>query len=727
MAQRQKSGGLDIFRIVAALLVISIHTSPFAGINENLDFFVTRIFARVAVPFFFMVTGQYVLSEFGAHKENGGASDSSKVWRYLKKAAILYGISIIIYIPIGVYAGHYKELGLYGVLRMLVFDGTFYHLWYFPACIVGVLLVYGMSRCLDIRKMTWVAAVLYIVGLLGDSYYGLAVRVPALGAVYTGLFKVFSYTRNGIFFAPLFLVLGMRSEELAGKLTGRVRSAGLIISFLLMTAEGFALHINGIQRHDSMYVFLPAVMVFLYQLLLGIRVEQKREFRELSTWIYILHPAVIVLVRAAAKIVPALAAVAGNSLLNYMAVGIASVLISWLLVLIKHKTVRAFGNNAADNAGYAMDRAWIELDRAALKRNVEFLKNRVPKNCELMPAVKAQAYGHGAVPITRELESLGINSFCVACVDEAVELRRAGVKGMLLVLGYTHPKQWELLLRYGITQTVVDFGYAVRMNDYGIRHHRKFHVHVGVDTGMHRLGESSENIDNICRIMDMKNLKVDGIFTHLSADDTLEQKDVDFTKMQVGEFETLKRELTDRGYTLPKTHISASYGVLNYPELEGDYARVGIALYGVLSTVEDEKQWEDRLSPVLSLKARVASVRELNRGECAGYGMAFTAQKTMRIATLAIGYADGLPRELSLGKGYVLIDGKRAPIIGRICMDQTIVDVSDIDGVKAGNIAVIIGTSKTECIRASQLARESGTITNETVSRMGVRLKRVIV
>lgn len=726
MSQKQKSGGLDIFRIIAALLVISIHTSPFSGISENLDFFVTRIVARVAVPFFFMVTGQYILSDF-YNQNRKKKPDASKIWNYIKKLFFMYIISIIIYIPIGIYAGHYRGLDLFGALKMLLFDGTFYHLWYFPACIIGVLLVYGMSRWLDIGMMTAIAVVLYIVGLLGDSYYGLTVKVPALNVIYNAMFRVFSYTRNGFFFAPVFLVLGIRSEEYSKKISGAGRLVGLLLSFILMTVEGFALHVNGMQRHDSMYVFLPAVMIFLYQLLSDIEMEPKKQLRRLSTWIYILHPAVIVILRAAAKLVPAAAHVVGNSLLNFFVVSAVSVFAAWLVNVVVNKFCRnSDGRTALESEGYAKDRAWIELDMEALKNNVTFLKNMLPAGCELMPAVKAQAYGHGAVIITKQLETLGIDSFCVACVDEAVELRKAGVKGMLLVLGYTHPREWDLLSKYGITQTIVDFEYAVRLNDYGIRNHRKFHVHVGVDTGMHRLGERSENIDGICSIMDMKNLRVDGIFTHLSADDSLKKKDVEFTLKQVDEFEKLKKELTERGYILPKTHISASYGVLNYPKLGGDYARVGIALYGVLSTAQDEEAWKDKLFPVLRLKARVSSVRELNNGECAGYGMAFTARKDMKIAALSIGYADGLPRELSQGRGYVLIAGKKAPIIGRICMDQTIVDVSDIAGVKSGDIAVIIGRSGDECINASQLAEESGTITNEILSRMGARLKRTI-
>ena len=156
MSQKQKSGGLDIFRIIAALLVISIHTSPFSGISENLDFFVTRIVARVAVPFFFMVTGQYILSDF-YNQNRKNKTDASKIWNYIKKLFFMYIISIIIYIPIGIYAGHYRGLDLLGALKILLFDGTFYHLWYFPACIIGVLLVYGMSRWLDIGMMTEIA------------------------------------------------------------------------------------------------------------------------------------------------------------------------------------------------------------------------------------------------------------------------------------------------------------------------------------------------------------------------------------------------------------------------------------------------------------------------------------------------------------------------------------------------------------------------------------------
>ena len=252
-------------------------------------------------------------------------------------------------------------------------------------------------------------------------------------------------------------------------------------------------------------------------------------------------------------------------------------------------------------------------------------------------------------------------------------------------------------------------------------------MHIGVDTGMHRLGERSENLDGLCAIFEMENLVIDGMFTHLSADDTMGQSEQDFTNAQVEAFYHVVEEVKSRGYQCPRLHLQSSYGVLNYPELSEDYARVGIALYGVLSTAEDTLKWREQLTPVLSLKTRVVTVRDLYAGESAGYSMQYVAKENMRIATLAIGYADGLPRALSKGHGYVLIHGKKASIIGLICMDQAIVDVSGIADVKEGDVAVIIGAEGNEEILASDLADACGTITNEILSRLGQRLERVVV
>jgi serine/alanine racemase len=225
----------------------------------------------------------------------------------------------------------------------------------------------------------------------------------------------------------------------------------------------------------------------------------------------------------------------------------------------------------------------------------------------------------------------------------------------------------------------------------------------------------------------MKHLQVDGMFTHLCADDKDEPEYKAFTKAQADSFYNVVAQLKIKGCRCPKLHLSASYGVLNYPELAGDYVRVGIALYGVLGTETDTKKCRIPLKPVLSLKARIATVRKINIGESVGYGCSFTADHEMKIATLAIGYADGFPRVLSDGVGKVLVNGRRASVIGKICMDQLMADVTDIPEVKTGDIAVLIGKSSGDEISAGDIAEKAGTITNEILSRMGARLERIIV
>ena len=755
MKSGQNYGALDRFRILAAVLVIAIHTSPLGSYSADADFFLTRILARVAVPFFFMVTGQFVLSPqfFASGSQAGsarqpfgqcaGRGEQKAVWNYLGKIAFVYGISIALYLPLGIYAGHYRGLTLGKALQMLIFEGSFYHLWYFPACMLGVLLVTFLGRFVGLKGTLFVSGALYVTGLLGDSYFGAVQRIPALSSVYDFIFQISPHTRNGLFFAPLFLTLG---SLLGGKSRGERKDQGerraqrgkdarekgilwLIICFflsvVLMAEEGVLLRGLGFQRHDSMYVFLVPVMIFLYELLLSVKSRPMRRLRTVSTWIYILHPAVIVVVRGAAGIMHRTGLLVDNSLIHYAAVTVlsiaAAILISYLEDFIKGGRTPGMGDLKRGDGKRA--RAWIELDREALARNVEALRAMLPASCALMPAVKADAYGHGAVLIARELNRLGVEAFCVASAGEGEALRRKGVRGEILVLGYTDPSQFDLLHRCRLTQTIVDYPYAEKLNGYG----KKLHVHIGVDTGMHRLGIGYEQADRIRKLFEMKNLEVDGLFTHLGTEEGQALKEQSFTDLQAERFYSVADDLERNGYSCPKLHLQSSYGILNYPHLAEDYARVGIALYGVLSTSRDTGRWEEILKPVLSLKARVACVRRLNCGETAGYGMAFTAQRDMDIATITVGYGDGLPRCLSEGRSFVLINGRKAPVVGRICMDQTIVDVSGIPDVKPGDVAVVIGKSGDKEITAGDLAEWAGTISNEILSRMGARLERVMV
>lgn len=731
--QKQTYGGLDLFRPAAALMVLAIHTSPLASFSPNADFFLTRILARIAVPFFFMVTGQFILS-YGA-----------SVFRYVRKLCVIYLAAVLLYLPLGIYAGHYWELTPGGVFKMLFFDGTFYHLWYFPACILGLLLVTLLGRFL---RPVWVAAfsaALYIIGLLGDSYFGLTEKIPLLSQCYHAMFRVFSYTRNGLFFAPLFLVLGAlagsrRTTDRIGKEHGLLRcpmlwqkAAALALSFAAMTAEAFTLRDLGFQRHDSMYLFLVPVVYFLYQCLLSVPAASRKSLRSAATWIYLLHPAVIVVVRGVAKPLRLTGLLVENSLVHFLAVASLSVMSGILLAAMQRRIsasqtflpmqtlFSANHDTSVSSLSPGTERAWIELDMHALEHNVRFLQSGLPKDCRLMPAMKANAYGHGAVPVARELNRLGIRDFCVACVEEGVELRRAGICGEILILGYTSPSLFPLLRRYRLTQTVVDYDYAQRLEQSGL----KLSVHIGVDTGMHRLGIPWEETEKIIAVYHMKHLKVKGIFTHLATCDSLLPECRAFTEKQLQAFSETRSALQAAGLPCKGVHLLSSYGILNYPQEAEDYVRPGIALYGVPSSAGLSDSGFSSLMPVLSLKARVASVRRLHPGESAGYGAAFTADEETVVAVLSIGYADGLPRELSEQKGSVLIKGRRAPVIGRICMDQTLVDVTDIPDLQAGEPAVLIGKSGDLENTAVGIAAQCGTITNELLSRLGARLHRV--
>lgn len=369
---------------------------------------------------------------------------------------------------------------------------------------------------------------------------------------------------------------------------------------------------------------------------------------------------------------------------------------------------------------YQKGRAWIELNMKNLAHNIEQLQSVLSDGCEIMPAIKANAYGHGAVLIGTALQEMGIRDFCVATVNEAVELREAGIRGQILILGYTSPYQFEALHRYRLTQTIVDLDYAKMLNECGY----PINAHVGIDTGMHRLGINSEDMESILYVWRLSNIKITGVFSHLCVSDGSSEEDKEYTLKQVGKFNSVINNLHLSGIKDFKTHIQGSYGVLNYPELQFDYARIGIALYGVLSNSLDTIAAETSLRPVLALKSRVECIKILYEGDALGYGLAYTAHSEIKVAVVSIGYADGIPRELS-GIGHVLLRGKKVPIIGRICMDQLFIDVTTVHDAKAGDEVVLIGRSGHMEICVSEIADDSHTITNEILSRLGNRLERI--
>lgn len=690
MDKSEKSGMFDWFRLIAAILVIAIHISPLETINLHADFFLTRVLARTAVPFFFMVTGFF--------------TDFERPKKTLIKLTKMYLAVTLLYLPLGIYSGYLSDFSFWKAIKMLAFDGFFYHLWYFPACIMGILIVHILKKT-STKKAITIAMILYMVGIFGDSYYGIAEMILPLKAFYSTLFNVFSYTRNGLFFAPIFLLIGSEHNKSSINFDRKKLIIAMEISLVLLTAEAFMLQGFDIPRHDSMYIFLVPTMLLLFSVLRSIKIPQQLIMRKISMWIYIIHPAVIIILRGASKLFSD-EFFAKRQLLLFVLTTIFSIAVSILTVIITLSAGKIRNAIRCSNA-----RVWAEIDMKALKKNVEHLQNISPENSQLMPAIKANAYGHGAVLIARELSKIGIRSFCVASAEEGVELRKHGIKGEILVLGYTHPSQFPLLLFFKLSQTIVDFNYAKILNNYG-----KIHAHIGIDTGMRRLGIRSEDFSRIQRIFEMRNLIIDGIFTHLSADETTAPSEMSFTENQADKFYEIADKLASEGY-YPKLHLLASYGLLNYAHLGGDYVRVGIALYGGVEY--------PGLQPVLSLKTRVTSVRKVYKGEPIGYGLNCIARENICVASLAIGYADGLPRALSDGNGAILINGKRASIIGKICMDQTLIDVSDID-VRQGDIAVIIGLSGNERITSCDIARQTNTISNDILSGLGSRVVRIL-
>ena len=710
MSGSPRFGALDRFRPLAALLVVALHTYPLADVSPDAEFLLTRVLARLAVPFFLMATGQFALLPL---LQPGGAR---RLPRFLRKTGLLYGACILLYLPLGIYGGQYAGLTPLSAVRLLLFDGTYYHLWYFPAALLGVCLALLLRRALGRAGALTAAALLYAAGLFGDSYYGLAARLPALQAGYAALFSLSSYTRNGVFLAPLFLLLG---AELGGgtlAVPRRAAGAGLALSLLLFAGEALALRALAWPRHDSMAVFLVPAALFLYRLLLTCPCAERPALRTLSGLVYVLHPLCIVGVRGAAKVLRATDLLIENNLAHFLAVAALSFALSGALTLL---LLRLRAHKKRPDPRRA--RAWVEVDGAALRENARALQSLLPPGCALLPALKADAYGHGAAFAVRELRRAGVQDFCVATPQEGAALRRAGARGEILVLGAVPEALLPLARRWRLSLAAADLDHARRLSAWG----RPLRVHVAVDTGMHRLGAPAGDADALAEIFRLPNLRIRGVFTHLCAADGASARDRAYTQAQLRAFQGALEALAARGIALPKRHALASAGVLAQPECAGDWARVGLALYGVPPAFA--RAAGAGLRPVLSLKARVALVRTLRAGECAGYGLAFSAARESRLAVLSIGYADGLPRALSCGVGCALVRGRRAPIAGRICMDQTLLDVTDIPGVAPGDEVVLLGEQAGARLSAWDVAGAAGTIPNEILSRLGPRLPRIPV
>ena len=370
-------------------------------------------------------------------------------------------------------------------------------------------------------------------------------------------------------------------------------------------------------------------------------------------------------------------------------------------------------------------RVYAKIDLDAVAWNMEQMKKNLKEGTEMVAVIKTDGYGHGAVQVASMLESYDyVWGYAVATLDEAVVLRAAEIQKPILVLGCIFPDQYWEMLKYEIRMNVYTKEMAEAISALAVEIGEQAYVHIKLDTGMARLGFSAEesSIEEIKEIAELPNLVLEGVFTHFAKAD---EEDKTFTMMQLEKFEWMTQRLEEEEVTFPYVHASNSAGIIDVRRADYNLVRAGIAIYGLYPSEEVDKE-KVQLKPALSLKSHIAFVKDIPAGTPVSYGGDFVSEHQMRIATIPIGYGDGYPRSLS-DTGYVLIRGKKAPIIGRVCMDQFMVDVSDIPEVKFGDKVTLIGRDQEEYLPVEKLSELSGRFNYEFVCDLGKRIPRVYV
>lgn len=369
------------------------------------------------------------------------------------------------------------------------------------------------------------------------------------------------------------------------------------------------------------------------------------------------------------------------------------------------------------------NRVYAKIDLDAATYNMEQMKKRIGGGARLIAVVKTDAYGHGAVPLAEVFEKLDyVWGYAVASLDEGMILRKHGIKKPILVLGCVFPDQYDDMVRNDIRAAVYMEEMALGMAEAARKAGKKAYIHIKTDTGMGRIGfpVSEESADIIERISKLEDIKIEGMFTHFAkADET----DKTYTYDQHRKFMWMKEQMEKRGVEIPYYDCDNSAGIIDFPDMKHDLARAGISTYGMYPSEEVNQNAVD-LKPVLSLVSHVIFVKTVEPGTSISYGGTFVAPEKMRVATIPVGYGDGYPRSLS-NKGTVLIHGKRARILGRVCMDQFMVDVTDIPDVKFMDQAVLIGEDQGDRITVEELAGLSGRFNYEFVCCLGKRIPRV--
>ena len=374
-------------------------------------------------------------------------------------------------------------------------------------------------------------------------------------------------------------------------------------------------------------------------------------------------------------------------------------------------------------------RFWAEIDVNAAEKNFNIIKSKLSKGTRLCCVVKANAYGHGAVYLSKLYERLGADFFAVSNIEEAMQLRNNGIVTPILILGYTPASCASILAENNISQTVFSYSYARELSKCARADGVNVKIHIKLDSGMGRIGfdcihGGKEITDTVCEVCSMDGLLPEGIFTHFAvADEGVDGRD--YTRTQYERFTSAVDEIEKGGIAFEIKHCANSATTLEYPEYHMDMVRVGVVLYGVAPSLKVSGCEE--LSPVMSLKSVISMIKEIEAGDTVSYGCTFKAEKKTKIATAPVGYADGFWRSNADNGTQLLIRGQRVNIVGRVCMDQLMLDVTDVKGVREGDYITVIGSDKGELITADELAKRNGTIGYEMICSIGERVPRFYI
>lgn len=369
-----------------------------------------------------------------------------------------------------------------------------------------------------------------------------------------------------------------------------------------------------------------------------------------------------------------------------------------------------------------LNRVYLKIDLDQICENIRKVIEKVGKDTKVMPVVKADAYGHGAIEVSKALSEIGTYGFAVATVGEALALRRAGITKPLLILDFVFPNQFETIIRNDIMLTIFQYSIAEKLDAAAAQMGTTAHIHLKIDTGMGRIGyiPDEKSIEEIKRIAELPNIEIDGIFTHFACADSADKTSMN---AQLKLFREFVEKLEMLGINIPIKHVCNSAAIIDMHDDFLNMVRSGIITYGLYPSEEVNKDNLD-VRPAMELHSVVINVKTINKGDTVSYGSTYVAEKPTVIATIPVGYADGYPRRLS-NKGSVLIHGKRAKIVGRVCMDQFMVDVTDIPDVMIGDNVTLVGKDGDDFISCEEIGEISGRFNYEFLCCITRRVPRV--